>query len=64
MFQGPRGYKAQMCVWKQYNKMAVLHIFRINSTLYYGINSTLYYGINSTLYYGIGQKDVPQIKDW
>ena len=48
MFQGPRGYKAQMCVWKQYNKMAVLHIFRINSTLYYGI----------------GQKDVPQIKDW
>ena len=33
MFQGPKGYIAQICVvstpavWKQYNKMAVLHFF-------------------------------------
>ena len=37
-FQGPKGYIARMCeVHLQYgnsNKMAVLHLFRINSTLY------------------------------
>ena len=40
--QGPKDYIAQICevhlqavVWKQYNKMAVLHFFRVNTTLIY-----------------------------
>ena len=38
MFQGPKGYVAQMCyistpgVWKQYNKMAVLICFWLKFT--------------------------------
>ena len=38
MFQGPKGYIVQICtpaVWKQYNKMAVLHFFLVNSPLIY-----------------------------
>ena len=36
MFQGPKGYIARTpVVWKQYNKMAVLHFFLVNSPLIY-----------------------------
>ena len=36
IFQGQKGYIAQICeVWKQYNKMAVLHFFLVNFTLIY-----------------------------
>ena len=36
MFQGPKGYMwSTPAVWKQYNKMAVLHFFLVNSTLLY-----------------------------
>ena len=39
MFQGPIGYNTNMwstpAVWKQYNKMAVLHFSLVNSTLIY-----------------------------
>ena len=38
MFQGPKGYIVQICtpaVWKQYNIMAVLHFFLVNSPLTY-----------------------------
>jgi len=40
MCQGPKGYIAQIfwstpAVWKQYNKMAVLHFFLVNSPLIY-----------------------------
>ena len=38
-FQGPKGFLAQVsevtpAVRKQYNKMAVLHCFRVNSSLF------------------------------
>ena len=42
IFQGPKGYKAQICeihlraaVWKQYNKMAVSQFFQVNFILIY-----------------------------
>ena len=35
MFQGPKGYIAKICEVQQYNKMAVLHFFLVNSTLIY-----------------------------
>ena len=35
MFQGPNSAKSTTAVWKQYNKMAVLHFFPVNSTLIY-----------------------------
>ena len=41
IFQGPKGYIAQLCevhnthaVWKQYNKMAVLHFFLVFTLIY------------------------------
>ena len=35
LFQGPKGYRSTPAVWKQYNKMAVLQYFLLNSTLIY-----------------------------
>ena len=62
MFQGSKGYIAQECevhlqyVWKQYNKMAVLHLFLVNSSLY--IYSILYANIVPTPQYIILQVNV------
>ena len=57
MFQGPIGYIAQICevhlqYGNMYNKMAVLHFCRVNSTLIYilfSLLNTLIHGVSSKL---------------
>ena len=62
MSQGPKGYIAQICsipaVWKQYNKMAVLHFFssKFHSNIYsilFGLWYTFWSGNNSTSNFSI-----------
>ena len=58
MFQGPKGYIAQICeVHLQYgNKMSVLHFFLVNSTLIY-----ILFSLNPSLdAYCIVRREFPQ----